>query len=107
MDPVSCWAVVWRKADPAGGWAYRSAGPLGEVVALFAGREAAEERAYAIMVTGLPASFIEGWYRPGEMRMRPKAVRLRDKIADALQETYEDGRHYEQDLEEKGRRSSG
>ena len=43
--------------------------------------EHARERAYAVMVVALPASWIEN---PKTGRMTPKAVRLRDRIAEAL-----------------------
>lgn len=46
-----------------------------------------DEEAYAIMVAHLSATWIED----AQSKMRPKAIRLRNKIAKSLRENYERG----------------
>lgn len=47
-------------------------------------REDAQERAYILIATFLPPSWVEKTDSHGNTQMTPKAVRFRDEIADSL-----------------------
>ena len=56
--------------------------------------EESQAQAYMILVARMPPSWIERYHPDGRMQMTPRAVRLRDAIAEVLRKAYSAGLEY-------------